>query len=187
MVEQDKLQALKELLTRCGQADVIAHVDSLSAEAQLAYAEKVLRLDSVTPTGMEKYLERARKLLADSAANVNPFEDFKPEVPTGIYLRPGQADFDEMEAKGLDELCKLGIVLIAGGLGERLGFSSIKVSLPVVTISEDYTYLRYYAEYALAIKAAALKRNPNLGPDFYVPFAIMVSGDTHDRTVALLE
>ena len=56
-----------------------------------------------------------------------------------------------MEERGLDELSKLGIVLIAGGLGERLGFSSIKISLPVVTIEENYTYLRYYAEYALAL------------------------------------
>ena len=93
-----------------------------------------------------------------------------------------------MEELGLDELSKVGIVLIAGGLGERLGFSAIKVSLPVVTIVEDYSYLRYYCEYALALKDRALIRNPSLdAATFYVPFAIMVSDDTHDRTVALLE
>ena len=85
---------------------------------------------------MEQYLVRARKLLADSAANVNPFDDFRPEVPAGIFLKPGQSQFDEMEELGMNELSKTGIVLIAGGLGERLGFSSIKISLPVTTVTK---------------------------------------------------
>jgi len=137
---------------------------------------------------MVKYLQRGRKLLADSANNVNPFEDFKPELPPGVHLEPGTGNFDEYEELGLKELSKVGIVLIAGGLGERLGFSGIKVSLPVVTIAKDYSYLRYYCEYALALKDRALKLDPSLdAATFYVPFAIMVSDDTHDRTVALLE
>jgi len=137
---------------------------------------------------MVKYLQRGRKLLADSANNVNPFEDFKPELPPGVCLEPGSELFDEFEELGMKELCKVGIVLIAGGLGERLGFSGIKVSLPVVTIVEDYSYLRYYCEYVLALKDRALKLDPSLdAATFYVPFAIMVSDDTHDRTVALLE
>jgi UDP-sugar pyrophosphorylase len=60
----------------------------------------------------------------------------------------------------LNEVAKMGIVLIAGGLGERLGFSSIKISLPVITIfGENYSYLKYYADYALALKNAALQRD----------------------------
>jgi len=50
-----------------------------------------------------------------------------------------------MESAGMGELSKVCFVLIAGGLGERLGYSGIKVSLPVVTIEEDYSYLKYYA------------------------------------------
>lgn len=55
---------------------------------------------------------------------------------------------DEMEALGLKELESFGFVLIAGGLGERLGYSGIKVDLPVCTIEQDYFYLKYYVEYA---------------------------------------
>mgnify|MGYP000911655459 CR=1 FL=1 len=91
-----------------------------------------------------------------------------------------------MEQLGLQELAKLCFVLIAGGLGERLGFSGIKVSLPVCTITEDYSYMRYYAQYALACQARAKKLDASLGDDFTVPFGIMVSDDTHDRTVDLL-
>lgn len=51
---------------------------------------------------------------------------------------------------GLKELHKMGLVLIAGGLGERLGYSGIKIDLPVCTLEEDYSYMKYYAQYALA-------------------------------------
>ena len=137
---------------------------------------------------MVKYCGRGRKLLADSANNINPYDKFKPEVPKGYYLKPGEVEFDKFEELGMAELAKTGFVLIAGGLGERLGFSSIKISLPVITIEEDYSYLRYYAEYALACKAVALSRDSSLNPDnFYVPFAIMTSDDTYSRTINLLE
>lgn len=65
-------------------------------------------------------------------------------------MHPGQPEFDEMEQAGLDELSKVCFVLIAGGLGERLGYSGIKISLPVVIIEEDYSYIKYYCQYVLA-------------------------------------
>lgn len=51
------------------------------------------------------------------------------------------------EDLGLKELPKLGLVIIAGGLGERLGYSGIKLDLPISTIwdsDETYCYLKYY-------------------------------------------
>jgi len=87
---------------------------------------------------------RGRRFLLDSKNNVNPFDNYKPEVPHGFELRPGDALMDEMEELGLKELEKLGLVLIAGGLGERLGYSSIKIGLPVCTLEQDYTYIKYY-------------------------------------------
>lgn len=50
-----------------------------------------------------------------------------------------------MEDLGVNELPYLGIVLIAGGLGERLGYSGIKIDLPVHILDEQYSYLKYYA------------------------------------------
>jgi UDP-sugar pyrophosphorylase len=38
------------------------------------------------------------------------------------------------EHEGVKELHKTGFVLIAGGLGERLGYSGIKIDLPVSTM-----------------------------------------------------
>lgn len=44
-----------------------------------------------------------------------------------------------------------GFVLVAGGLGERLGYNGIKVSLPVETLTMT-SYLRYYISKILAIQ-----------------------------------
>jgi UDP-sugar pyrophosphorylase len=52
---------------------------------------------------------------------------------------------DEMEQLGMQELEKVGFVLMAGGLGERLGYSGIKIGLPVCTIEENYSYIKFYA------------------------------------------
>ena len=101
-------------------------------------------MDRVTPGGLKDYVFRARKFLEDSRNNVNPFANFKPEIPTGVNLKPGTELFAQMEEKGLRELPKLGYVLIAGGLGERLGYSGIKIDLPVCVIEPHYSYLKYY-------------------------------------------
>jgi len=138
---------------------------------------------------MQDYVERARRFLENSKNNVNPFDKFKPEIPHGFDLKPGDYLYEEMEEIGLKELDKLGFVLIAGGLGERLGYSGIKIDLPVTTVEDNYCYLKYYIQYVKACQERALdyldkSKDPK---DFYVPLCIMVSDDTHDRTMKLLE
>jgi UDP-sugar pyrophosphorylase len=118
---------------------------------------------------------------------VNPFDDYKPSEPEGVFLRPGSAEFSEMEQLGINELSKLCFVVIAGGLGERLGYSGIKISLPVVIIDQDYSYMKFYCQYVLACETRARAIDPSLPESFHVPLGIMVSDDTNDRTIALLE
>lgn len=78
--------------------------------------------------GLPAYIENARKLLSDSKNGVNPLEGWKPSVPKGQIFDIGTRQFKEAEAKGLEEIGSCGFVLVAGGLGERLGYSGIKVS-----------------------------------------------------------
>mmetsp|Transcript_33923 Transcript_33923/g.24966 ORF Transcript_33923/g.24966 Transcript_33923/m.24966 type:complete len:364 (+) Transcript_33923:268-1359(+) len=105
-----------------------------------------------------------------------------------MFLQPGTKEMEEMEELGLPELKKLAVVLIAGGLGERLGYSGIKIGLPVSIIEEDYLYLKYYIEYVHACRERALQFvDASERDSFYIPFAIMVSGDTESRTLELLE
>jgi UDP-sugar pyrophosphorylase len=76
-------------------------------------------------------------------------------------------------------------VLIAGGLGERLGYSDIKITLPVTIVQDDYMYIKFYARYIKAIEDRVARELNN--PEFRVPFCIMTSDDTNDKTVAVLQ
>ena len=67
--------------------------------------------------------------------------------------------------------------MVAGGLGERLGYSSIKIGLPVELVTGT-SFVEYYAKHIKEYERRS-------GED--IPFAIMTSGDTHDLTVSLLE
>jgi len=124
------------ILTECGhQEELIALIQAReSQEDRDRICAQIVQLNKVTPTGMKAYLERGRSLLEASRQGVNPFDKFKPEVPTGVFLKPGEEQMDAFESEGLKELAKTGFVLIAGGLGERLGYSGIKIDLPVCTI-----------------------------------------------------
>jgi UDP-sugar pyrophosphorylase len=63
----------------------------------------------------------------DSKDGVNPLEGWKPSVPAGSAFELGTPEYTKMEKKGIRELGKVGFVLVAGGLGERLGYGGAKV------------------------------------------------------------
>ena len=71
---------------------------------------------------------------------------------------------------------------MAGGLGERLGYGGIKVSLPVECTTKR-TYLEVYCQHILALQTAS---NAAAGTDRAIPLAIMTSDDTHARTLKLI-
>jgi len=84
-------------------------------------------LNSSYPGGLPGYITNARKLLEQSKQGVNPLEGWKPNVPTGQAFEIGTSEYDTVEALGVKELGSVGFVLVAGGLGERLGYTDIKV------------------------------------------------------------
>jgi hypothetical protein len=73
--------------------------------------------------GLIAYINNARTLLEKSKNGVNPLEGWIPEVPTGTSLEPFTPEYDRFEQLGLEEVGKCGFVLVAGGLGERLGYN----------------------------------------------------------------
>ena len=96
----------------------------------------------------------------------------------------GTPDFVAAETRGLANVKNCAFVLVAGGLGERLGYSDIKLSLPVQSLTEQ-CYLELYVQQILAFEAHATAANGGVkvAP---LPLAIMTSDDTHAKTVALL-
>ena len=75
--------------------------------------------------------------------------------------------------------------MVAGGLGERLGYTGIKIGLQNELITLR-TYIEVYTDFIKAFEDRIKKRR-EMPSDWYIPFCIMTSGDTHDKTVSLLK
>jgi UDP-sugar pyrophosphorylase len=149
-------------------------------------------LDTSYPGGLAAYLSKAKQLLKESADGTNPFDEYTAVVPTGEVLsynsKPDDKSttmtFAEAEEIGLNASSNIVFCLVAGGLGERLGYSGIKLSLPT-DLCTDECYLALYAKYILALQyRARVKLN---SPNLQIPLVIMTSGDTDTATRQLLE
>lgn len=136
-------------------------------------------MDASYPGGLRGYIENARVLLAEAREGKNPFEGFIPHRPDMVDLSVFGQEYDEYEAIALNNLDKMAVVLVAGGLGERLGYAGIKLDIPI-EVMEDTSYLAHYASVLKAME----DRMPEPRP---VPFIIMTSRDTNERTVESLE
>ena len=124
--------------------------------------------------GLPGYVRNARKLLADAKSGVNPLEGKVPVATEGHELDLSDAEaFAEADAAGAAEAARgVAYVLVAGGLGERLGYNGIKLELPTETIT-GRCFLARYIEHILA-----------LGPTSEL--VLMVSADTRAGTERLL-
>eukprot|EP00629_Pelagomonadales_sp_RCC1024_P017222 CAMPEP_0119265938 /NCGR_PEP_ID=MMETSP1329-20130426/4593_1 /TAXON_ID=114041 /ORGANISM="Genus nov. species nov., Strain RCC1024" /LENGTH=611 /DNA_ID=CAMNT_0007265795 /DNA_START=9 /DNA_END=1840 /DNA_ORIENTATION=+ len=171
-------EELRQLLLKEGQAHLFKDWKASDTAAQrAAFYAQIGTLDASYPGGLAAYLKSARTLLIDSATGANPLDGWTPAVPAGESLELGSPTWLGYEAKGSAEVAASAFVLVAGGLGERLGYSRIKVELPTETATGT-CYLKYYVDTLLA-----LQREAGCGP---LPLAIMVSGDTEKLTAELL-
>ena len=91
--------------------------------------------------------------------------------------------FVEAEKKGLTGIADVAFVLVAGGLGERLGYSGIKLSLET-NLCTNTSYLELYVKYILAMQDMARKQSKDTA--ITIPLVIMTSGDTDPMTRKLL-
>lgn len=155
--------------------------------------DQLKRLDLQYPGGITAYVDNSRKLLEESRRGTNPLEGCTPEVPDGISLDFGGDSYRDMESRGVVEAGNCAFVLVAGGLGERLGYSGIKLSLPVDLSSNGMSFLELYITSILELQRRAQARARGRADDGVaageakrLPLAIMTSDDTHDRTLSLL-
>jgi UDP-sugar pyrophosphorylase len=146
-------------------------------------------LDDSYPGGLPAYLTKAKVLLQESADGTNPFDDYEAVVPQGESLSyedlpSSTMKFSEAEQAGL-KACKGAVfVLVAGGLGERLGYSGIKLSLET-NLCSNKCYLEIYIRYIQAMQY--MSRRMNQDDSIKIPLVVMTSGDTDPQTRQLLE
>ncbi|GMH00922.1 hypothetical protein Nepgr_002761 [Nepenthes gracilis] len=186
LLSPDYLELAKMLL-EMGQSHLFEHwpEPGVHDDEKRGFFEQVTRLNANYPGGLVSYLKNAKELLADSKAGKNPYDGFTPSVPTGENLTFADDKFIQYEEVGIREAQNSAFVLVAGGLGERLGYNGIKVALPLESCSGT-CFLQHYIECILALQEASYRLVEG-ECQREVPFAIMTSDDTHTRTLALLE
>lgn len=172
---------LIQTLLHMGQAHLFAEwaPDGEQMQEKRAFVAQLEKVDQSYPGGLENYIRNARTLLEEARAGLNPFEGCTPQAPALVDLSAFDAEYDRMEALGAQAFHRIGMVLVAGGLGERLGYSGIKLNIPVEGI-EHTTYLQHYAQSMLAMEARMTEPRA-------MPLIIMTSEQTHARTLAVLE
>lgn len=175
--EEDKLFVNR--IASLGQQHLFASWDApgVNNDLKLQLLAQLRALDQMAG-GLEGYITRAKGLLKASRDLQNPFEGWTATIPTGIALEPFTPEYNRLEQIGLQYIHSVGFVLVAGGLGERLGYGGIKVELPVQTV----TSVCYLAHYCSQILAMQIRYGTG-----QIPLAIMVSEDTHAKTMALLQ
>ena len=142
-----------------------------------AFLQTLQNCNRSYPGGLVAYIRNARRLLAESATGGNPFAGYAPEEPDLVDLSNFGPAYEEAEGVGLKSLAETAIVLVAGGLGERLGYYGIKLDIPV-EVTETTSYLTHYT----SVIQAASKR---LGHE--IPLVIMTSRETNAGTISTLE
>lgn len=171
-----------KLLEELQQDHILEKIKESSPEEISTFVMQVEKLEENYPGGIAEYIRRAKKLLENSKNNVNPYTEFIPSVPLGVNLNIGDDEFNKYEEIGSELLGDVGFILVAGGLGERLGYPGIKIGIPFV-LAYKITYIQYYIEFLKAYEERASKK---LGKNVNIPLCIMTSDDTHAATVELL-
>jgi UDP-sugar pyrophosphorylase len=132
LIKDDAQRALLEDLCseEFGQSHLLdAYCQDGDDEKLRGLSQQLLKLDGGYPGGLRSYVEKAKKLLEDSKNGVNPLQGWSPSVPQGESFELGTDKYRETEERGMKLLGNVGFVLVAGGLGERLGYNGAKVRI----------------------------------------------------------
>ena len=182
MDEQTMLSLLKEL----DQQEILSRYEKASKEEKDEFIKHFNYINETCPGGVKDYIKRAKVLLENSKNNVNPFGDYTPSIPTGFNINVGDSQFLELDKIGMEQIKDTVFVMVAGGLGERLGYPSIKIGIQTDLITLR-PFIQVYIDIIKAYEDRAHKSKSDLDKNWFIPLCIMTSGDTHDKTVQLLE
>ena len=180
MNESQILDLLKEL----NQIEIIEKYKISNEEEKKNFIGQFNYLEKATPGGIKDYIKRAKILLEESKNNINPFKDYTPEVPLGFDIKVGSDQFYELDKLGFEQIENTVFVLVAGGLGERLGYPDIKIGIETDLITKR-KFIEIYIEYIKAFENR-IKKNKKKDENWFIPLCIMTSDDTHNKTLELL-
>lgn len=179
----DEEVMLGTTLVGAGQGHLMAHwpPPGLHDDDKRRFLSQIASLEKGYPGGVGAYVSKARELLLRSRHGLSSNKSsFVPEPPSGFSLEAGSKEMLDLEKEGYAAMHTCAFVLVAGGLGERLGYSGIKVALPA-EITTGGCFLKYYIENVLALEGVS-----DMSPGQHLPLIIMTSPDTHHKTNHIL-
>lgn len=120
-----------DLLKELDQNHIIEAYQQAPAQEQQALDQQLAKIEKTYPGGLRTYHANAKRLLKASAEGVNPYANYEIGKAQGLVVSYNDLDnWEKYETLGLDELKGACFMLVAGGLGERLGYPGIKVPFP---------------------------------------------------------
>ncbi len=160
---------LETTLAACGQEHLLAFWNELDADSHELLAGQIREIDFdlIARVYRHRHDQSGIRELADRASS-----------PPGIRIRrkaEGQPTAAEARERGVQAIAagELGVILVAGGQGTRLGFAHPKGMFPMGPVSERSLF-QIFVEKILAVGQRYGVR---------VPLYLMTSPATHDETV----
>ena len=170
--ENIKNQDLFNRLNKFNQSHVLQFWDELSP----------LQKDELTDQ-LESFDFQLIESLTNLASAQSPWEKIAQaaEVPPAITLlqqSPDQPLYQQARTAGEEALAagKVGMILVAGGQGTRLGFDHPKGMFPIGPVSDRTLYQMHFEQ--------VLGRSRQFG--VRIPLYVMTSPPTHDETTQFL-
>lgn len=161
--------ALDDLLARHGQQHLSKHLRELDETERRRLAEQLRAIDLAALAQLAAAHAGSEDTMVEQARRAAP--------PRAMRLHDPSPPFSREQARAAGELAlrqgRLGVVLVAGGQGTRLGFAHPKGMYPIGAVS-NATLFQILLE-----KLAAVRRRYGAA----IPLYLMTSPATHDETV----
>ncbi|KAF9314131.1 UDP-N-acetylglucosamine pyrophosphorylase [Podila horticola] len=177
-------QQIKERYQAAGQGHLLSYYDDLSAEEQ---AHLLQQLQDLNVERVNRIHQKATTcpspMLNNQAALLAPL----PEECFDSILEASSDKTQEWQTIGLNQMAqnKVGVILLAGGQGTRLGSSAPKgcydISLP-----SSKSLFQLQAERILKLQRLA-QQQPDAVANVTIPWYVMTSGPTRPATVAFFQ
>lgn len=180
----EKLSALKEKYEKAKQEQVFAFYEDLTSAKKAALFKQ---LSSFDPEYINTITDRAvnppKTESADKELSVSPL----PDSATASILDSKAEDIEKWYSQGLDLIAenKVGVVLMAGGQGTRLGSSAPKGCFDI-GLPSSKSLFQIQAERIRKVQSLA-KKKAGHGKDVVVPWYVMTSGPTRGPTEKYFE
>lgn len=175
-----QLSELKEKYTLAGQGQVFTFYDSLTAEEKASLFQQLSQFDPA-------YINTiAAKALAppksEDGGAAKPSLEPLPDSARASIMDSKPEDIDRWYSTGLDLIAanKVGVVLMAGGQGTRLGSSAPKGCFDI-GLPSSKSLFQIQAERIRKIEELAAKK-AGTGATVTVPWYVMTSGPTRGPT-----